>query len=104
MWHSSFVSHRRVKAHIGERGRLVVPAAVRRRMRLAQGDLVVIEETEDSLVVRKAADLALGLRGYLRDVEPGRDLAAELIAERREEAERESPAAKGSRGRNARRR
>lgn len=84
------MSHERFTAHVGERGRLVVPAAVRRRLQLDPGDLLVIEEQEDSFVVRKAADVAHGFRGYLRNVEPDRDLAAELIAERREEAEREA--------------
>jgi AbrB family looped-hinge helix DNA binding protein len=90
MCHTSDMAHERFTAHVGERGRLVVPAAVRRRLQLAPGDLLVIEEEEDRFVVRKAADVAHGFRGYLRELEPDRDLAAELIAERREEAEREA--------------
>jgi AbrB family looped-hinge helix DNA binding protein len=83
------MTQNRFTAHVGDRGRLVVPAAVRKRLNLDPGDLLVIEELEDSFVVRKAADVAHGFRGYLRDVEPDVDLAAELIADRREEAERE---------------
>jgi bifunctional DNA-binding transcriptional regulator/antitoxin component of YhaV-PrlF toxin-antitoxin module len=75
----------------------VVPAAVRRRLQLDPGDLLVIEEEEDRFVVRKAADVAHGFRGYLREVKPARDLAAELIAERREEAEREAQGAAAGR-------
>jgi AbrB family looped-hinge helix DNA binding protein len=97
MCHTSDMSRERYTAHVGERGRFVVPAAVRKRLHLDPGDLLVIEEEEDRFVVRKAADVAHGFRGYLRNVEPARDLAAELIAERREEAERET--ARGTVGR-----
>jgi AbrB family looped-hinge helix DNA binding protein len=88
------MAHDRFTAHVGERGRLVVPAAVRKRLQLEPGDLLVIEELEDSFVVRKAADIAHGFRGYLRDLEPEADLADELIADRREETEREAKQAK----------
>ena len=50
----------------------------------------MIEEEDDRFVVRKATDVARGLEGYLRHVEPARDLASELLAERREEAQREA--------------
>jgi AbrB family looped-hinge helix DNA binding protein len=92
MWHNLEVSHQRYMSHLGERGRLVVPAPARRRLKLDSGDLVVIDVDDDTLVVRKAAEVAHGLRGYLRDFEPSRDLAGELIAERRAEAEAESDA------------
>jgi AbrB family looped-hinge helix DNA binding protein len=95
MCHTSGMAHERYTAHVGERGRLVVPAAVRRRLQLDQGDLLVIEEEEDRFVVRKAADVAHGFSGYLREVEPDRDLAAELITERREEVAHEAMAGQG---------
>jgi AbrB family looped-hinge helix DNA binding protein len=84
------MAHSRFTAHVGERGRLVVPAAVRKRLQLDPGDLLVIEELDDSFVVRKATDIAHGFRGYLRDVDPGADLVSDLLADRREEAERET--------------
>jgi AbrB family looped-hinge helix DNA binding protein len=94
------MAHNRFTAHVGDRGRLVVPAAVRKRLQLHPGDLLVIEELEDSFVVRKAAEIAHGFRGYLRDLEPETDLAAELIADRRAEAEREAERARvGTAGR-----
>jgi bifunctional DNA-binding transcriptional regulator/antitoxin component of YhaV-PrlF toxin-antitoxin module len=64
---------------------------VRRRLDLDPGDLLVIDvdDDEDTFVVRKATDVARGFCGYLSAVEPHRDLAAELIAERQLEAERE---------------
>ncbi len=80
--------------HIGDRGRVVVPADLRRRLKLEPGDLLVIDvDDDDRLLVRKASDVAHGLRGYLRATAPERDLASELIDERRVEAEREAEAA-----------
>lgn len=83
------MTHKRFTAHVGDRGRFVVPAEVRRQMDLDAGDLLVIDVEDDAFVVRKATDVAHGFRGYLRDAEPERDLAAELLAERRAEVERE---------------
>jgi AbrB family looped-hinge helix DNA binding protein len=90
MCHNSRMAHARFTTHIGDRGRVVVPAELRKRLSLDPGDLLVIEELDDHFVVRKASDVAHGFRGYLRDLEPETDLAAELLAERREEAARES--------------
>jgi AbrB family looped-hinge helix DNA binding protein len=83
--------------HLADRGRFVLPADVRRRLGLATGDRLVIDvrDDEQTLVVRKATDVAHSLRGYLSAIAPDRDLAAELIAERREEADREARAATG---------
>jgi AbrB family looped-hinge helix DNA binding protein len=84
------MAHKRFTAHVGDRGRFVVPAEVRRELNLSSGDLLVIDVRKDTFVVRKAADVAHGFRGFLRELEPDRDLAAELAADRRAEAEREA--------------
>lgn len=97
------MSHNRFTAHVGDRGRFVVPAAVRKSLQLDPGDMLVIEELEDSFVVRKAADIARGFRGCLRDLEPESDLVAELLADRREEAKREEEDAEGRVGAASRR-
>jgi len=39
---------------IGRNGTLVIPAKVRRRLGLAEGELVLIEETGDGLMIRPA--------------------------------------------------
>jgi AbrB family looped-hinge helix DNA binding protein len=80
-------------AHLGDRGRLVLPAEVRKRLELQARDLLVIDLDGDTLVVRKATDVAHDLRGVLRRRAPDRDLASELIADRRAEAAREPEAA-----------
>jgi AbrB family looped-hinge helix DNA binding protein len=87
------MAHERFTTHVGERGRFVVPADVRRRLHLEPGDLLVVDVDDEAatLVVRKASDVAHGLRGrLLKNVASGRDLAAELLADRRAEVEREA--------------
>ena len=75
---------------LGERGRLVLPAALRRRLDLKPGDrLIVTLDEEGGFRVVSARELAERLHGIYRDIAPGRSLVDELIAERREEARRE---------------
>jgi AbrB family looped-hinge helix DNA binding protein len=75
---------------LGERGRLVLPAQLRRRLDLHPGDrLILTVEPEGDLRVVTARAQARRLLGLYRDLAPGRSLADELIAERREEARRE---------------
>lgn len=45
----------KVIAKIGKRGSLVIPAPIRERMGLEEGDLVVLEEDSEGLKVRPAA-------------------------------------------------
>jgi AbrB family looped-hinge helix DNA binding protein len=81
--------HTRVTVQVGDRGRFVLPAPVRRRLDVGPGDLLVLEMDEATVRLRKAADVAQSARGLLRDVAPREDLAAQLMEERRAEAERE---------------
>jgi AbrB family looped-hinge helix DNA binding protein len=75
---------------LGERGRLVLPAQLRRRLDLHPGDrLILTVEPEGGFRVVTARAQARRLLGLYRDLAPGRSLAGELIAERREEARRE---------------
>ncbi len=75
---------------LGERGRLVLPAQLRRRLDLHPGDrLIVTTDAEGGFHVVLAREQARLLYGLYRDLAPGRSLADELIAERREEARRE---------------
>lgn len=67
---------------MGDRGRLVVPAAVRDRAGLQPGTPVVIVETEGGLILMTREQLRDRVRRELR----GLPLVAELLAERREAA------------------
>ena len=44
---------------IGRNGALVIPAKMRRRLGLDEGDLVLIEETGDGLVIRPAVAMPI---------------------------------------------
>lgn len=87
MWYACAMSHTTVK--MGDRGRLVIPAEVRRNLGLKAGDELRIEETDGELRVLPLATRVRRLRGAYKHLAPGRSLADELIAERREEARRE---------------
>lgn len=83
---------------LGDRGRAVLPAALRERLHVGPGDKLILQLLEDGTVrMASQRQLAHNLRGLFRDLAPGVSLADELIAERRvearrdeEEAERES--------------
>jgi len=82
MWHDSIMKHPVVQqaVQLGVKGRLVLPAGVRRALRL-RGDGVI------ELV--KAEEVVLASKGLLQRLSPalkGRALAQELIQERRREA------------------
>ena len=67
---------------LGERGRLVLPAALRRRLDLRPGDrLIVTVDADDGFRIVSAREQARRLCGLYRDVTPGCSLADELIAE-----------------------
>ena len=78
------------RLRLGDRGRLVVPAEVRQRLGLEQGDLLVLQIDEDgSMRLVRISDLVAELRGVFADLDPEHSLVDDLIAERRREAARE---------------
>ena len=89
------MSHINAESHyslqLGGRGRIVLPAAVRRQIGLEEGDwLILTVEADGSLRLvdaRKAASRGRGLFRHL--TMPGHSLVDEFIAERREEARKE---------------
>ncbi|HEU5424043.1 MAG TPA: AbrB/MazE/SpoVT family DNA-binding domain-containing protein [Nitrolancea sp.] len=75
---------------LGERGRLVLPADLRRQLGLKPGDrLIITSDDEGGFRVVSAREVARRFFGIYRDLAPGRSLVDELIAERREESRRE---------------
>ncbi len=80
-------SLKRYSITLDERGRLVLPARLRRKLDVKAGDrLLVMVEGEGTFRVVSAWEQARRLRGVCRDLAPGRSLADELIAERKDEA------------------
>jgi AbrB family looped-hinge helix DNA binding protein len=71
-------------------GKLIIPAAFRRKLGIDTGDTVVIELGEDGLHVRSLSSAVRRAQEIVREFLPdGTDLADELIADRKIEAEHE---------------
>ena len=71
-------------------GKLIIPAAFRRKLGIDTGDTVVLELGEDGLYVRSLSSAVRLAQEIVREFVPDDvDLADELVAERRIEAERE---------------
>ncbi len=89
MWYITHMAHADQKVTIGERGRLVLPSAVRRELDLKPGTHMLLSTEEDgSLRLRPYRAVATQNRGLLRDL-PGGSMVDELLDERRAEAVQE---------------
>ena len=76
---------------VGEDGRLVIPASLRKEIGIRAGDTLVLESDGDSLLVRSYDRVLKETQDYFRQfATPGTSVVDELIAERRAEAARES--------------
>ena len=73
----------------GAQGRVVVPAPIRKALGFQPGDTLVARVEDDHLVIEKPESVERRIRARFRK-SGKRSLADELIAERREEAGRES--------------
>jgi AbrB family looped-hinge helix DNA binding protein len=91
MWHSSSEMAKRqtIEVTVGPQGRLVVPAPLRRRLGIEAGDVLVARAQDDRLVLERRDAILARVRGRLAAVPDDVSMVDELIAERREEAERE---------------
>lgn len=80
---------------LGDRGRLVLPAELRRRLGLHAGDelLATVDDTTVHLIARRAA--AHELLGAAGTVETSPSAVDELLAERRREAQRDETLPEG---------
>ena len=70
---------------VGDRGRIVVPAEVRERSGISKGVPLVLLESSDGLVLLTREQL----RTRVQDELSGIDLVSQLLADRRQSAERE---------------
>lgn len=87
MIHPTRVSHSLPTVQLGDKGRLVLPANVRKALGLQPGDRLVVTLEEPGVVrLTSAREIARRGRGMLGSKTPGQDLAGELIAERRKDA------------------
>jgi AbrB family looped-hinge helix DNA binding protein len=79
-----------IKTRIGAGGRVVIPAAVREEMGVRPGDeVILVADDEGVRLVTSAQALRRARRMVAKWIPRGRNLAKELIAERRREAARD---------------
>ena len=72
---------------MADRGRLVLPAEVRERLNIKEGDRLTLRlELDGTIKLQTPMVFARSLRGIFKHLAPGRSLVDELIAERRREA------------------
>src|SRR3954468_15850453 len=76
-----------VAVTVAERGRLVLPAEVRERLHIRDGDRLALVVDPDGTIRLQTGDvLARSLMGAYKHLSPGRRAVDELIKERRREA------------------
>jgi AbrB family looped-hinge helix DNA binding protein len=79
-----------VRLRVNENGRLVLPAAFRKALNIRSGDEVLARlENDEVRITTLKHRLEQAQRHVRQFVKPGRSLADELIAERREAAKHE---------------
>ncbi len=78
-----------MEGSLGRQGRLVIPAALRRSLGLADGDTLVTRQEQGRLVREKPETIKQRLRSRFSRVPADRRLVDELLAERRQAAQRE---------------
>ncbi|MBW3644568.1 MAG: AbrB/MazE/SpoVT family DNA-binding domain-containing protein [Actinobacteria bacterium] len=73
---------------IGSRGRLVIPAAMRRRLGLEPGSVVLVRLEGEALRLERQEVASNRLQGRYAKAAGGPSVVEELLAERRQEAHR----------------
>jgi AbrB family looped-hinge helix DNA binding protein len=74
---------------LGRQGRLVVPAELRRKLDLAEGDELVAHAEDGRLVIERRAAVLSRIRRRLQALPAEVSLVEDLLAERRREARAE---------------
>jgi len=87
-YHQNMTEHR-TEVQIGAQGRMIIPAALRKSMNLKPGDRLIARQAGDSLVLERRSDIEKRLLAMFTDASINTSLAAQLIAERRQEASSE---------------
>jgi AbrB family looped-hinge helix DNA binding protein len=92
MWHILRMAHSDpFPVQLGDRGRLVLPAELCKRLNLREGDeLLVTVQPDGSLRLASPRQAVRETRGLYRARAGGRLLSDELIAERRAEVKRQT--------------
>lgn len=98
MWHNydhcgivtlAMAQRTTARVMIDRRGRIVIPAHLRRTLDFVPGDTLVARAEDGCLVLETREHVLARIQALFAKVPPGVSLADELIAERRAEAQRE---------------
>ena len=79
-----------LSVHLGAKGRVVLPASIRRQLGLEEGAELLARVDGDGIVLEPRGAALRRLRAFFADVPSKTSLADELIAERRRDARREA--------------
>ncbi len=106
MWYGWLMSHTASRSHagtfhvrLGDRGRVVLPAELRRAAGLSEGDELTVTLEADGLRLVGRRELARAGRGSLAHLGSDRDLVGELLDERRAESASEQASESADEGR-----
>lgn len=77
------------EVRLGKQGRLVIPAVLRRALGLRPGDRLIARQEGDRIVLEKREEILERVKKRFAVVPAQVDLAEDLLAERRAEAQRE---------------
>jgi AbrB family looped-hinge helix DNA binding protein len=78
-----------VEVHLDREGQLVIPTALRQLLGFKEGDRLIAHEEAGRLILEKEETIKQRLKGRFAHISKDRNLADELIAERREAAREE---------------
>lgn len=80
----------KTEVQLDPQGRLVIPAQLRRSLGFESGDSLIARTEDGRLILEKAGTIKQRLKNRFAHLPPTTSLAEELIADRREEAKRET--------------
>ncbi len=78
------------EVRVGAQGRLVIPVALRKALKLKPGDRLIARQEGECLVLERREVIEKRLQDRFRHIPSDVSLVDELIAERREDAAREA--------------